>query len=79
VTGGKTISFITYTKGATQYVTTSEWETQFLNWLNEHYDSSGYKRETHTTVGVVCCPREVHHVTTKKEAAVLSLVKKENP
>ena len=68
------IAFITYTKGAVQYVTSPQWETLFLNWLNSNDRSSGYERETHTTVGVVCSPRSVHAVE-KKEATILTLVK----
>lgn len=69
-----TISLITYTKATVQYVTTPEWETQFLNWLNKYEDSSGYKRETHTTVGIRCSPISVH-ATVRKDATVLKLVR----
>lgn len=62
--------FITYTKGTKQYVTSWQWETQFLNWLAENDDMSSYKRETCHKVAVVCCPRIVHE-TEKKEATIL--------
>lgn len=77
VSGGMTdwVSFITYTKGSMQYVTSPDLETQFLNWLNSVGDSSGYTRETTTKVGVRCSPTEVH-VVAKKEAIILSLVGK---
>jgi hypothetical protein len=67
-------AFITYTKGTRQYVTSPEWETQFLNWLATQDDTSSYKRETITQVAVVCSPRIVHQ-TEKKEATILQLVK----
>lgn len=70
----KSIAFITYTKGAVQYVTSPEWETQFLNWLNSVGDSSGYKREARSTVGVLCSPSTVY-ATVKKEATILKLVR----
>jgi hypothetical protein len=66
--------FITYTKGTKQYVTSWQWETQFLNWLAENDDMSSYKRETCNKVAVVCCPPIVHQ-TEKKEATILQLVK----
>jgi hypothetical protein len=68
------IGFITYTKGTRQYVTSPEWENQFLNWLATQDDTSSYKRETCDKVAVVCCPMIVHQ-TEKKEATILQLVK----
>jgi hypothetical protein len=68
------IAFITYTKGPVMYVTSPQWETQFLNWLNKNDSSSGYSREVHTTVAVLCAPRTVHSAE-KREATVLTLVK----
>lgn len=68
------IPFITYTKGAVQYVTSSYYETAFLDWLNSVGDSSGYKREVITRVVVQCSPMVVHAVE-KKEATILTLVK----
>ena len=70
-----TIAFITYTKGAVQYVTSPDWETQFLNWLNSVDSSAGYTRETFTRVGIRCSPVQVHAVA-KNEATILSLVGK---
>lgn len=67
-------SFITYTKGAIQYVTTPHLETQFLDWLASVDVTSSYKRETNNQVGCVCSPRIVHTVK-KQEAVVLKLVK----
>jgi hypothetical protein len=69
------IAFITYTKGAVQFVTSPEWETQFLNWLNSVDSSVGYARDTYATVGFRCSPTQVHAVA-KKEATILSLVGK---
>lgn len=69
------VGFITYTKDAQQYVTSPQYESFFLNWLNKDGRSSvGYVRETHSSVGVRCCPVIVH-ATEKKEAIVLKLVK----
>lgn len=70
------IGFITYTKGAVQYVTSPLWETPFLDWLNSVDSSAGYTRETFKNVGIKCCPVKVHDVV-KKEATILSLVKSE--
>lgn len=70
------ITFVTYTKGALEYVTCPPYESQFLNWLNSVDDSSGWKRETHAAVGVRCSPIAVH-ATEKKEASVLKLVPKQ--
>jgi hypothetical protein len=68
------VTFITYTKGTRQYVTTPYYETQFLNWLNSVDNSSGYVRETNDRVSVTCCPRTVY-AEGKKEAIILKLVK----
>jgi hypothetical protein len=70
------VSFVTYTRGPEQYITSPEYETQFLNWLNRVDSSEGFKREVCSTVGVRCCPSQVHAVV-KKEATVLKLVKSE--
>jgi hypothetical protein len=71
------IAFITYTKGAKQYVTSPVYESLFLNWLNsEGRSSAGYERETHARVGVQCCPITIH-ATEKKEATILTIVKKD--
>jgi len=67
-------AFITYTKGAQQYVTSEQYETQFLNWLATVDKTSNYTREVYTKVAISCCPVEVHR-TEKKEAVVLKLVK----
>lgn len=73
--GGGVIAFITYTKGAVQYVTSPQYETQFLNWLDEHGGGlAGYARQTIARVGVKCSPTVVHS-TEKREATILSLVK----
>jgi hypothetical protein len=74
--GKPAVAFITYTKGAAQYVTSPVYETAFLNWLNKESSSTGWVRETHSRVGVQCCPITVH-AETKKNATVLTLVKKE--
>lgn len=68
------VAFITYTKEAKMYVTSPQWESQFLDWLNSCSSSKGYERKVHTTVGVQCCPIQVHAIE-KKEATVLKLVK----
>jgi hypothetical protein len=73
--GEPRIAFITYTKGAMMYVTSPEWESHFLDWLNSVDSSKGYERETHSKVGVVCAPRTVH-ATEKREATILKLVDK---
>jgi hypothetical protein len=69
-------TFITYTKGAIQFVTAPGYETSFLNWLNSCSDSSGYTRETMDLVAVRCSPVVVHAVE-KREATILTLVKKD--
>ena len=72
------IAFITYTKGAEQFVTSPYWESLFLDWLNADGRSSvGYVREAISRVGVRCCPTVVH-ATEKKEGIVLKLVKDES-
>jgi hypothetical protein len=70
------VGFITYTKGTVQYVTISKYESQFLDWLNGVGDSSGYKRETTRGCGVRCRIGSLHE-TTKKEATILTLIKRE--
>lgn len=75
MSGNPKIAFITYTKGAVQYVTSPEWESQFLDWLNGVDSSTGYKRETLTTIGIKCIPTGVHAVV-KNEATILKLVEK---
>ena len=70
-----TVNFITYTKGATMFVTSTMYESHFLDWLNTVDNSSGYVREVASQVGVRCAPRQVHQ-TEKREATVLSLVQK---
>jgi len=71
----KKIVFVTYTKGAVQYVTIPELESQFLDWLNSVDSSTGYQRETASTCGVRCYVAALHE-TIKKEATVLTLVKR---
>lgn len=69
------VGFITYTKDDVQFVTSPEWENQFLDWLNrEMGSSSGYTREIHGTVGVRCNLLSARK-TEKKEAVILKLVK----
>lgn len=63
-------TFITYTKGAVQYVTIPAYESQFLDVLEKFGGAEGYKRQTHTSVCVGCSPKQV-----QKEATVLTLIK----
>lgn len=72
----KKIAFVLYTKGAVQYVTIPEYESQFLDWLNSVDSSSGYQRGTTTTCGVRCYIAALHE-TVKKEATILTLIKRE--
>lgn len=68
------ITFITYTKGTIQFVTTPTWESQFLDWLNKYGNSQEYERKTYSNVGIRGCVLEVHK-TEKREATILTLVK----
>lgn len=71
----KQITFVTYTKGAVQYVTIPAYESQFLDWLNSVDSSTGYLRETASTCGIRCYVAALHE-TTKREATVLTLIKR---
>lgn len=73
------MAFITYTRGAVQFVTSSDLETQFLNWLNsiEGTCSMEFVREVKSTIAVKCCPSSVM-AKPRKEATILTLVKKED-
>jgi hypothetical protein len=68
-------SFVTYTKGAVQYVTTPEHETHFLNWLATVANTSEYTRETNCKVAVKGSPSIVHSTEKRDSAVVLKLVK----
>jgi hypothetical protein len=73
--GSDSVAFITYTKGAVQYVTSPVHETAFLNWLAKVDNTSSYTRDTLGRVAVKCCPVVVHAVEKKEPATVLKLVK----
>lgn len=73
--GGNSVTFITYTKGVVQYVTSPSQETGFLNWLAKIDNTSSYTRDTVGRVAVRCCPPTVHSVQKKESATVLKLVK----
>jgi hypothetical protein len=67
-------SFITYTKGAVQYVTDPRHETHFLNWLATIDKTSDYARETNKLIAVRCSPW-IAQATKKEACVVLKLVK----